>query len=223
MMRNMLMLSLLLSIALINQQCNASRKVKGAVIGATAGGVVGGVIAKNNRAVGVLVGAAIGGTAGALIGNYMDKQAAEIREDLEGAKVERIGEGILITFDSGLLFGFDSYALRTETRNNLDKLAKTLNKYDGTNILVMGHTDNTGTIAYNLELSKQRAAAVDQYLRQDEVAGKRLGTEGMGESDPVATNDNASGRQQNRRVEVVLTANKKIIRAAKRGDIPVEG
>ncbi|HPG06504.1 MAG TPA: OmpA family protein [Saprospiraceae bacterium] len=223
MMRKVLMLSLLVSIALVNLQCNASRKVKGAVIGATAGGVVGGVIAKNNRAVGVLVGAAIGGTAGALIGNYMDKQAEEIRKDLEGAKVERIGEGILITFDSGLLFNIDSYALRAETKNNLDNLAKTLNKYDGTDILVMGHTDNTGTVAYNLELSKKRAASVDEYLRQDAVAGKRLDTEGMGESDPIVSNDTAAGRQQNRRVEVILTANKKIIRAAKRGDIPVEG
>lgn len=222
MRRQRLIFVLLTVVALASLQCNASRKVKGAVIGAAAGGVAGGVLAKNNRAAGILIGAAVGGAAGALIGAYMDKQAAEIRKDLEGAKVERIGEGILVTFDSGLLFGFDSYALKEETRSNLDHLARTLNKYEGTNILVMGHTDNTGTIAYNLELSKRRAGAVMDYLEMDQVAGKRMDIEGMGESDPVADNGNATGRQQNRRVEVVLTANKKIIRAAKKGDLPVE-
>ena len=204
---------------LMNPACNASRKTKGAVIGATAGGATAAILAKENKAVWIIAGAAVGGVAGGLIGNYMDKQAEEIEKDLEGATVERVGEGILITFDSGILFDFDSYALKPATRANLDELSTTLNKYDDTEVLVLGHTDNVGTDEYNEGLSEQRARAVRNYLVTKQVSGPRLSTIGYGETDPIASNETETGREQNRRVEIVIVANKKLQRAAKRGDI----
>ncbi|HLF65280.1 MAG TPA: OmpA family protein [Saprospiraceae bacterium] len=219
-MRSTWFLFILMGCAIfINPACNASRRTKGAIIGATAGGATAGVIAKKNKAVWIIAGAAVGGVAGGLIGDYMDKQAAKIDEDLEGAKVERVGEGILITFESGILFDFDSYALKAETRSNLQKLSITLNKYDDTEVLVLGHTDNTGTENYNEALSEKRARSVKNYLVTQQVAGSRLSTQGYGETDPIADNETAEGRQLNRRVEIVIVANKKLQRAAKRGDI----
>lgn len=201
--------------------CKTNRTVKGAVIGGTVGGVAGGAIGKKsgNTAVGIIIGAAIGGSAGALIGNYMDKQAAEIRRDMKGAKVERVGEGILITFDSGLLFDVNSYELRSTTRQNLIELAKVLSKYDDTDIVIQGHTDNTGGTELNQSLSENRARAVKSYLMQQGIVISRMYDMGMGESSPVQDNASAGGRQANRRVEVAIYANKKLKKAAKRGDV----
>jgi outer membrane protein OmpA-like peptidoglycan-associated protein len=203
----------------ITPACNTSRSTKGAIIGAGAGAAAGAVIAKKNKAAAIIFGAAIGGVAGALIGDYMDKQAAKIQEDLEGATVERVGEGIIVTFDSGILFDHDSYALKTATRENLNDLSGTLNKYDDTDVQVLGHTDATGTDEYNEKLSDRRASSVKTYLAGQGVASSRMSTEGYGETDPVATNDTAEGRQLNRRVELVIVANEKLKRAAKRGDM----
>ena len=116
-------LSLLLvsSLAFATIGCKTSNALKGGAIGGAAGGVLGGLLSKNNTATGIIVGAAIGGSAGAIIGREMDKQAEELRRDLKGAKVERVGEGIKITFDSGLLFGFDQATLNSSSRGNLDK------------------------------------------------------------------------------------------------------
>lgn len=202
--------------------CNSSKTLKGGAIGGAVGGIIGGTIAKKgNKATGILIGSAIGGTAGAVIGRYMDKQAEEIRRDMEGAKVERVGEGILIAFDSGLLFDFNSAALKLATRRNLDELATTLikYKYEDTEILVQGHTDATGSADYNQELSVKRASSVKDHLVNAGVASPRLLTQGLGETQPVASNEMASVRQQNRRVEVVIVANKKLRRAAERGDL----
>ena len=201
--------------------CNTSKATKGGVIGATAGGVAGGLIGKNsgNTAIGILIGAAVGGTAGALIGNYMDKQAAEIRKDMGNATVERVGEGILITFDSGLLFDVDSYQIKGATRENLNQLAATLQKYDDTEILIEGHTDNTGTDDHNQKLSESRAKAVSSHLARQGVLPSRISPIGYGESQPVEDNATVSGKQANRRVEVAIYANKKLKKAAKRGDI----
>lgn len=208
---------------LINPACNASRKTKGAIIGATAGAATGAVLGgKNNKAVAIILGAAIGGVAGGLIGNYMDKQAAKIQEELKGAKVERVGEGILITFDSGILFDTDSYALKPETRDNLKELSPILLKYDDTDVQILGHTDSTGPDDHNKILSDHRAGAVENFLVSQSVGAQRLETTGYGESDPIATNDTDEGRQLNRRVEVVIVANKKLQRAAKRGDLVVD-
>jgi outer membrane protein OmpA-like peptidoglycan-associated protein len=203
--------------------CKASRQTKGAIIGATAGAAAGAVIAKDNKAVGILMGAAIGGVAGGLIGHYMDEQAEKIEEDLENAKVERVGEGILITFDSGILFDIESYALKPATKDNLTDLAVTLKKYEDTDVMVLGHTDNTGTEEYNDKLSQRRASSVRTYLVSQAVAGSRMTTEGYGETDPIATNETVDGRALNRRVEIVIVANKKLIRAAENGDLVITG
>ncbi len=201
--------------------CSASRTMKGGAIGSGIGGAVGAAIGSKSEhtAEGAIIGAMIGGTAGALIGHYMDKQAEELMNDLEGAKVERVGEGIKITFDSGILFDFNSYALRNESKDNLSGLASTLKKYDDTDILIEGHTDNVGTEEYNQQLSVERASSVVDYLKQQEVGQNRFIVEGYGESQPVATNDTEAGRQQNRRVEIAIYANKKLKRAAKKGEI----
>ncbi|MCB0664384.1 MAG: OmpA family protein [Saprospiraceae bacterium] len=200
--------------------CNSSRRTQGTIIGAAVGAATGAVAAKKNRAAAILLGASIGGVAGNLIGQYMDKQAEEIRRDLEGAKVERIGEGIVVTFDSGLLFDFDSDALRQSTRENLAQLATTLKKYDDTEVIIFGHTDSIGDTAYNRNLSERRADSVENYLTGLHIDSQRLEPQGMGESDPLASNDTEEGRQLNRRVEVTIMANKKLIRDAKKGDIP---
>jgi len=189
-----------------------SRKQKGAAIGATAGAVIGGIIGEqsDNTAVGAILGAAIGGAAGAYIGHYMDQQAAELERDLEGAKIERIGEGIKITFDSGILFDVDKATLKDQSRRNLEKLAVILNKYEDTNILLEGHTDATGSEEYNLELSRRRAQAVANYLAQLGVNPTRFTIMGYGESQPVASNDTEEGRRLNRRVEVAIFANDRL-------------
>lgn len=210
-------------IMIIAPACNTSRTVKGGAIGAATGGVLGGVIGKKagNTAVGVIIGAAVGGAAGALIGRYMDKQAEEIRRDMKGAEVERVGEGILITFDSGLMFDVDSYDLKSSTRANLTELAQTLNKYEDTEVVIEGHTDSTGSDDYNQTLSERRAQSVSSYLVRQGVNPGRFFTMGYGEEQPVAGNETAAGRQQNRRVEVAIYANKKLKKAAKRGELEV--
>lgn len=204
--------------------CKTSRAVKGGAIGAAAGGAIGGVVGKKagNTAVGIIIGAAVGGTAGALIGRYMDKQAAEIRKDMRTAKVERVGEGILITFDSGLLFNVDSYQLTSTSQQNLKELAGVLSKYEDTDVLIEGHTDNTGTDDHNLSLSENRAKSVSGFLVRQGVDYGRMVTMGYGESQPKEENTTTSGRQANRRVEVAIFANKKLKKAAKRGDLPIE-
>ncbi len=201
--------------------CKASRTAKGAAIGVGAGSVIGGVIGNQagNTAAGAIIGAAVGGTAGALIGRHMDKQAEELQHDLKDATVERVGEGIMITFNSGLMFDVDSYNLRPQTKSNLDELGQVLNKYPDTNILVAGHTDSTGPNDYNMTLSDNRANSVERYLIQKGVEASRLSSVGYGETQPVASNDTASGRQKNRRVEVAIYANKKMQRMAKNGEL----
>ena len=178
------------------------------------------MLSKKYKAAAIIFGAAVGGVAGALIGDYMDKQAEKIRQDLEGAKVERVGEGILITFDSGILFDVDKSSLKPATRDNLDRLSGTLNKYDDTDVRVLGHTDATGTDEYNASLSKRRASSVKTYLVEKDVESSRMSTQGFGESDPIASNETVEGRALNRRVELVIVANEKLKRAAKRGDLP---
>jgi outer membrane protein OmpA-like peptidoglycan-associated protein len=144
----------------------------------------------------------------------MDNQAAELERDIEGAKIERIGEGIKITFDAGLLFDFDKAALRAASQQSLTNLALVLNKYEDTNILLEGHTDATGSDEYNLELSRQRAQSVANYLSGQQVNATRFTIMGYGEDQPIATNDTAEGRQLNRRVEVAIYANDKLKKVA---------
>jgi outer membrane protein OmpA-like peptidoglycan-associated protein len=211
-----LMLLAVIAFSFIPTGCKTSNTVKGGAIGAGAGSVVGGIIGKqsNNTAIGAIIGATVGGATGALIGHHMDKQAQELRDDLKGAKVERVGEGIKITFDSGLMFDFDSYAVKQGTKQNLDNLAKTLAKYDDTNILIEGHTDKTGDDNYNMSLSKKRAASVSNYLEANGITGGRITTMGYGETQPVSEVD-----ADNRRVEVAIYANKKMKKLAEKGQL----
>jgi outer membrane protein OmpA-like peptidoglycan-associated protein len=201
--------------------CNATNATKGGAIGAGTGGAIGAVIghSSDNTAVGAIIGATVGGTVGALIGNHMDKQAEELKKDLEGADVQRVGEGILITFNSGLQFDVNSTSLAGDTKANLDKLAVTLNKYDDTSILIEGHTDNTGEAKYNQDLSERRARSVSQYLKTQGVAGNRLTTKGYGEEQPIASNETDADRHKNRRVEVAIYANKKMKKMADKGEL----
>lgn len=183
-----------------------NNKERGAVIGAGAGAAVGGVIGNNtgSTARGAIIGAVVGGAAGAVIGHQMDQQAKEIQQTVPGAKVERVGEGILVTFDSGLLFDFNSDAIRPDAAANLNNLASSLNKFGESKIMIVGHTDNVGTDAYNMDLSNRRANSASAYLQSRGVPSTRITTTGRGEAEPVATNDTEAGRQQNRRVEIAI-------------------
>ncbi len=212
---------LTLSISIIFMGCGTSKTFRGGAIGAAAGGIIGGIIGKQSghTATGAIIGAAIGGTAGALIGHYMDKQAEEMQRDLKGAKVERVGEGIKITFDSGILFQVNKSDLQPAAKSNIENLAKILNKYDDTNILIEGHTDSTGTLEHNQMLSEKRAESVSGYLKGLNVQGLRITTVGYGPNQPVASNVTTEGRQQNRRVEIAIFANDKLKDAATKGEI----
>jgi outer membrane protein OmpA-like peptidoglycan-associated protein len=217
-MKKILIACLAVSLLFWTMSCaSMSQTQKGGAIGAAGGAVVGGLIGKaaGSTIVGAIIGAAVGGAAGAYIGNYMDKQAAEMRRDLEGAKVERIGEGIKVTFESGLLFDVDKAALRAASQENLQDLARILNKYPDTNILIEGHTDSTGADDYNLALSKRRAESVSHYLAQLEVKASRFSIMGYGEEQPIVTNDTEEGRQQNRRVDLAIMANEKLKKIAR--------
>ena len=196
--------------------CKASNTVKGTAIGAGSGAVIGGIIGNQlgNTAVGAIIGAGVGGATGAIIGHNMDKQAAELKQDLKGARVERVGEGIKITFDSGLMFGYDSYSLNSSTKASLLDLGTILNKYEDTNILIEGHTDASGKDDYNMGLSRKRATAVASYLGVNGVKASRVSTKGYGESQPISSVD-----EENRRVEVAIYANKKMRKLAEKGEL----
>jgi outer membrane protein OmpA-like peptidoglycan-associated protein len=186
-----------------------SKAQQGAIIGAAGGAVAGGLIgnANGSTAKGAIIGAVVGGAAGGIIGNQMDRQARELEQDIPGATVERVGEGILVTFPSGLLFDFDSDVIRGQTRTNLNNLASSLNRNSRTDVTIVGHTDAIGTDAYNQDLSERRAASAAHYLMSRGVRGARLTTRGLGESEPVASNETEGGRERNRRVEVAIYAN----------------
>lgn len=218
MKKQIVSLGVIMALAFASFNCaSLSKKEKGAIIGATSGGVIGGVIGKQagNTAVGAILGAAIGGAAGAYIGNYMDKQAAEMERDLEGAKITRVGEGIKVTFDSGILFDVNKATLKPASKESLAKLAEILKKYEDTNILLEGHTDATGSDEYNLTLSQQRAQSVSNYLASLGVNVPRLVIMGYGEDQPIADNETEMGRAKNRRVEVAIYANEKLKKVAK--------
>jgi outer membrane protein OmpA-like peptidoglycan-associated protein len=198
--------------------CKTTTKAqKGAGIGAVAGGTIGALIGKKagNTAVGAIIGGAIGGTAGAYIGRNMDRQAAELEKTIPGAEVIPAGEGIIVKFDSGLLFEFGKSTLSSAAMQNIDNLAASLNKYPDTDIMVIGHTDAIGSDAVNNRLSLERANSVKNYATSKGVDLSRLKTSGKGKNEPIASNDTEDGRTQNRRVEVVIVANAKMKADAK--------
>jgi outer membrane protein OmpA-like peptidoglycan-associated protein len=194
--------------ALLSGCAGLNQTQRGAVIGAAAGTAVGGAVgaATGSTARGAIIGAAVGGTAGAVIGAQMDRQRAELARELEGAQVERYGEGLLITFASGLLFDFDSDVVRGNARANLTNLAASLREYPETEVLIVGHTDNVGSATYNQGLSERRAASARAFLVSQGVPANRIRTQGMGLREPVASNETEAGRAQNRRVEVAIFA-----------------
>lgn len=195
----------------LSSGCGMSNKTKGGIIGGTAGAVLGGVIGKQagNTTAGVIAGAAVGGAAGIIIGDYMDDQAEELA-NVEGAQVERVGEGIQLTFDSGILFDVNKSDLKSEAKLNLKKVAEVLADYPDTDLLIAGHTDADGADDYNMDLSQRRADAVKTYLVGQGVDPRRLETVGFGETQPVADNTSAAGKAQNRRVEVAIMANEEL-------------
>jgi outer membrane protein OmpA-like peptidoglycan-associated protein len=189
--------------------CSLNKKEKGAIIGGVAGGVAGGVIGNQTGSTtrGAIIGAVVGGAAGAVIGHQMDQQAKELQQNIPGATVTRVGEGIAVTFASGLLYDFDSDVIRSGAAQNLRNLASSLNKYPDTDLLIVGHTDAVGSSEYNQALSQRRSTAAANYLTGQGVDPTRLQAVGRGETEPLATNDTEAGRQLNRRVEIAIYAN----------------
>jgi len=204
---------MIVSMVMIMSGCASWNKTqKGAVVGTAAGGTMGAVIgrASGNTALGAIIGATVGGAAGAVIGNQMDKQAEEIKSTVPDAKVERVGEGIVVEFNSNVLFGFDESNLSSDAKTSLDKLVKVLDSYPDTDIEIQGHTDSKGSLAYNQALSERRATAVSGYLEGQGTAGSRLTIKGYGETTPKYENNTTDGRTENRRVEFLITANEKM-------------
>ncbi len=201
---------------------NANNKQKGAVIGAAGGAILGAIIGNNvgeggNGELGAVIGGVVGGTAGVIIGNKMDKQAQEIEQEIPGAQVERVDDGIVVTFDenSGVYFDTNKYNINAASQATLDKLTNVLREYPDTNVLVVGHTDSTGSEEYNMTLSKQRAQSVTNYFTNVKgLSSSRFTTNWYGEQTPVADNSTAAGRAQNRRVNVVIVPNEKMIQDA---------
>jgi outer membrane protein OmpA-like peptidoglycan-associated protein len=196
--------------SVIGTGCSSLTKTqKGAAIGAAGGGAIGAIIGKKagNTAVGAIIGGAIGGTAGALIGKKMDKQAEEIKRTVPGAEVIAAGEGLIVKFDSGILFDTDKSDLKSEAMTNIANLATSMKNNPETNIMVIGHTDADGTDTYNQALSLRRANSVMSYAIAQGIAASRLTPVGKGETEPIADNTTAAGKAQNRRVEIVIVAN----------------
>jgi len=201
---------------------NANNTQKAAVVGATAGAVLGGVLgnnvgSKNNSALGAVLGGVIGGTAGAIIGKNMDKQAQQIETALPGATVERVGEGIKVVLNENTVnFNFDSAELTSSAKGNLDKIAKVLIDNPKTLITIYGYTDSVGKDEYNMKLSRSRANAVKSYMGSKGIGVKRITSQGMGEADPIASNDTKEGQAKNRRVEFGIIANEDMVQDAQK-------
>ena len=212
--------------------CNTAKKTnktqKGAAIGTVGGAVIGGIIGNNvgkgNTVLGAIIGGVVGGVAGGIIGNKMDRQAEKIKNEIPGAEVQRVGEGIIVTFNDknpdgskmGVYFDFDKSDITSNSKLALDKMVNIFNEYAETNILVEGHTDDKGTDNYNLALSEKRAMAVGNYLKNNGIASSRLTIKWYGEAQPKVENTSDANRAENRRVEFGITANDKMKEAAKK-------
>lgn len=220
-----LLLTGILTLGLVNCKAiqNANNKQKGGVIGAAGGAVLGAIIGNNlgkggNGELGAVIGGVVGGTAGVLIGNKMDKQAEKIEEEIPGAQVERVDDGIVVTFDesSGVYFATEKYNINTASQETLNKLVNVFREYPDTNILVVGHTDSAGSADYNMTLSKNRAYSVTNYLKNKGVSSGRLTTNWFGEEQPKYDNTTVEGRAKNRRVNIAILPNEKMVEDAKK-------
>lgn len=219
-----IVLALVLTVSLTNCGAvqNANNKQKGAVLGATGGAILGAILGNNigkggNGELGAVIGGIIGGGAGVLIGNKMDKQAQEIENEIPGAQVERVDNGIVVTFDegSGVYFDTNKSNINTASQTALNKLIGVFKEYPDTNILVVGHTDSQGAAEYNMTLSEKRATSVTNYLSGNGIVQTRLTTNWFGETQPLHDNATAEGRAKNRRVNIAILPNKKMVEDAK--------
>ncbi len=207
-------ITMLLAAGLLVSGCkNMSNTTKGAVIGTGGGAAVGAVIGKTlgNTAAGAIGGAVVGGTAGAIIGGNMDKKARELEEEMEGVTVQRVEEGIAVSFDSGILFDFDSSTLRQDGYDDLRKLARIVNRDKETTLMIVGHTDSRGDENYNLRLSERRAQSASTFLVSQGLASSRIQIVGRGEYEPISENESDAGRQKNRRIEVAIYASQEYV------------
>lgn len=226
-MKKITLFTLALTLTLGFSSCeatkNANNKQKGGVIGAGAGAILGAIIGNNvgngkNGKLGAIIGGVIGGGAGVLIGKKMDDQAKKIEAEVPGAKVERVDNGIVVTFDenSGVYFDTNKSNINAKSKATLDKLAKVFIEFADTKILVVGHTDSSGKDEYNLMLSEKRAKSVTTYLVNDGISQNRFETLWYGETKPKYDNSTAEGRAKNRRVNVAIVPNEKMINDAKK-------
>jgi outer membrane protein OmpA-like peptidoglycan-associated protein len=207
--KSSLIISLLLAAALILSGCKTwSNTAKGATIGTGAGAAVGAVVGKTlgNTAAGAIGGAVVGGTVGGIIGRNMDKKAKALEEEMEGVTIQRVEEGIAVSFDSGILFDYDSANLRQEGYDNLRKLAKIISRDKDTILMIVGHTDSRGDENYNLKLSERRAQSASTFMASQGLASSRIEIVGRGEHEPISENETDAGRQENRRIEVAIYA-----------------
>ena len=215
--------AMLLSGGLILSGCGLSNTAKGAGIGAGAGAIIGAGVGRvaGNTALGAIIGGVVGGTAGTLIGKKMDKQKKELEEQVKNAKIESVNEGqaIRVTFDSGILFATNSSTLSSTSQNSLRSFAANLKANSQTDMLIIGHTDNTGSDRINDPLSLNRASSVRPFLSAQGVDSSRMRVDGKGSHEPVADNSTASGRKENRRVEVYIIPNKAMVEAAQNGTL----
>ena len=224
---------ILAAVIFMTAGCETAKKTnkaqRGAAAGAVGGAVIGGIIGnnvgnKNNTVLGAIIGGVIGGVAGGVIGNKMDKQAEKIKNEIPGAEVQRVGEGIVVTFSEknpdgskmGVYFDYDKSEITSNSKLALDKLIQIFKEYPETNLLVEGHTDDKGGDAYNLSLSQRRASAVGNYLKNNNISSSRLTINWYGETQPKVENTSDANRAENRRVEFAITANEKMKEEAKK-------
>lgn len=230
-MKNFLSVSLSLALLFGTTGCsvqNATNTQKGAVIGSAGGAALGAGIGAligggKGALIGGVLGTAAGTTAGILIGKKMDKQKAEL-EKIEGAQVETVTDtnnlqAIKITFDSGILFGFNKSDLSANAKQSLSEFAQSLKNNPSTDVTIYGYTDNVGSLEANKKVSNQRALTVQQYLMESGVPTNRMTAQGLAWENPVASNDTEAGRAQNRRVEIYITANQEMVNQANAGTL----
>ncbi len=218
-----LSIMLALNISSCEATKNASNTQKGGAIGAAGGAILGAIIGNNvgkkgsGGELGAVIGGVVGGGAGILIGKKMDKQAQQIEEEIPGAVVERVDDGIVVTFDenSGVYFDTNKYNINSASETLLNKLAGILLEYPDTNVIVVGHTDSTGADAYNMTLSQNRAFAVTNFFTGKGLISTRFTTKWFGEEQPIADNTTAEGRSKNRRVNIAIVPNEKMKEDAK--------
>ena len=216
---------LFVCITILFSGCGASNTVKGTGIGAGGGAAVGaglGALINGGKgaAWGAGIGAIVGGSAGALIGNKMDKQKKEL-ENIQNAQVETVnnGQAIKVTFDSGILFATNSSTLNSTSRNSLTQFASSLKSNPDTDVEIYGHTDSSGGDEINIPLSEERANSVRSFLAGQGVGSSRMSTAGLGSSQPVAEESSRGVQALNRRVEIFILPNSKMIKDAEAGTL----